>query len=328
MSILAIANRITNEEEAYLYLEELRWGKDLAGQVCPHCESTRKFYFLTPKTGARRTGSKDRASTTMRRVWKCAACRKQFSVTTGTIFHASHVSLRVWLMIIFEMCANKNGIAAREVERKYELTPKTAWFVLHRVREAMKREPMAGLLRGRIAAGETYVGGKYKNMHKDRRSTKPEKPIVLALVDTETGEVRSRVIPNVTGQTLKNAVQAQVHRSSTLMTDENPAYIEATRNLEGHVTVNHAKGIYSRDGGKITSNAAEGYFSQLKRRDPPPRLRRTSPDVPGRVRLPILHPQTVRHPTHQQTSRPNRREAADLSATQEGCVTSRWHIAM
>lgn len=265
MSIISIANRITNEEEAYLYLEELRWGKDLSGQACPHCTAQRKFYFLTPKTGARRTGAKGRASTTMRRVWKCADCRKQFSVTTGTIFHASHVSLRVWLMVIFEMCANKNGVAAREIERKYDLTPKTAWFVLHRIREAMKREPLAGMLKGRVAADETYIGGAYANMHPARRASRPKKPIVFTLVDTETGEARSRVIPNVTGATLKRAVQADVHRATVLVTDENQAYIEATRNLAGHVTVNHAKGEYSRDSGKVTSNAVEGYFSQLKR---------------------------------------------------------------
>ena len=82
----------------------------------------------------------------------------QFSVTTGTIFHASHVSLRVWLMVLFEMCSNKNGLAAREVERKYDLTPKTAWFVLQPIREAMKLEPMAGLLTGLIVADATFIG--------------------------------------------------------------------------------------------------------------------------------------------------------------------------
>ena len=87
---------------------------------------------------------------------------------------------------------------------------------------------------------------------------------MFTLVDTETGEARSRVIPNVTGVTLKRAVQAQVHRSSTLVADEHTGYIEATRNLEGHETVIHSKGVYSRDGGKISSNAVEGYFSQLK----------------------------------------------------------------
>ena len=88
---------------------------------------------------------------------------------------------------------------------------------------------------------------------------------MFTLVDTETGEARSRVIPNVTGATLKHAVQADVHRSTVLVTDENQAYIEATRNLAGHVTVNHAKGEYSRDSGKVTSNAVEGCFSQVKR---------------------------------------------------------------
>ena len=145
------------------------------------------------------------------------------------------------------------------------LTAETAWYVCHRLREAMKRDPLVGMLRGKIAADETYVGGRYRNMHTRRRETRPQKPIVFTLVDTETGEARSRVIPNVTGETLKRAIQAEVHRSSTLMTDEYSGYIEATRNLEGHATVNHAQGIYSRDGGKVSSNAAENYFSQFKR---------------------------------------------------------------
>jgi transposase-like protein len=265
ISTLSIANRVTTEEEAYLYLEELRWGKgEDKKPVCPHCKHERA-YFINSLVGRRRTGSKERAGTSGRRIWKCAACRKQFSVTTGTIFHGSHISLRVWLFVIFEMCSSKNGVAAREIERKYGVSAKSSWFMLHRIREAMKLEPLAGMLRGKIAADETYVGGKYRNMHADKRSTRPQKPIVLSLVDTETGEVRSRVIPNVTGHTLKHAVQTQVHRSSTLMTDEHPGYIEATRNLAGHETVNHSQGVYGRDGGKITTNHVEGYFSQLKR---------------------------------------------------------------
>ena len=110
--------------------------------VCPHCEST-GVYFLNPANGVSRktrTGANSE-----RRVWKCGACRKQFSATTGTVFHGSKISIRKWLFVFFEMCANKNGIAAREIERKYELTPKSAWFMTQRIREAMKRDPLAGL---------------------------------------------------------------------------------------------------------------------------------------------------------------------------------------
>ena len=126
-----IAKRITDEASAYAYMESLRWPD---GPVCPHCGHD-KAYFLKPANGtsrATRTGAP-----TQRRVWKCAKCRKQFSVITGTIFHGSKVSLQTWLFVFFEMVANKNGLAAREVERRYGVAPKTAWFMTQRIREAM-----------------------------------------------------------------------------------------------------------------------------------------------------------------------------------------------
>src|SRR5215212_2267727 len=141
ISIPALA-RLRSEAEAYEYLEGLRWGSK---PVCAHCQSER-VYFLKPSNGfGRRTRT---GSVSERRVWKCGACRKQFSVLTGTIFHGTKIPLRTWLFVVYEMCASKNGVAAREIERKYELTPKTAWFMLHRIREAMRRDPLAGMLKG------------------------------------------------------------------------------------------------------------------------------------------------------------------------------------
>ncbi|MEA2465250.1 MAG: hypothetical protein QOJ98_2997, partial [Acidobacteriota bacterium] len=145
LSIPALADRLRTEADAYEYLEQLRWnGKP----VCPHCETDRAPYFLKPSNGdsrSTRTGSKSQ-----RRVWKCAACRKQFSVLTGTIFHGTKISVRSWVFVVFEMCSSKNDVAAREIQRKYGLTAKAAWYMTHRIREAMKREPMAGLLSGTV----------------------------------------------------------------------------------------------------------------------------------------------------------------------------------
>lgn len=140
ITVQDIRPKTSCEADAYVYMENLRW----AGRpVCAHCGSDR-VNLLNPTNGidrATRTGNRSQ-----RRVWKCYACRKQFSVTTGTIFHGSKVSLEIWVLVLFEMCANKNGLAAREVERKYGLTPKTAWFITRRIREAMRREPLAGLI--------------------------------------------------------------------------------------------------------------------------------------------------------------------------------------
>lgn len=164
-----IADQVQDEHDAYLLLEELRWhGKP----VCPHCGHD-KAYFLTPKGGTRGTGkphADGKRTQSVRRVWKCANCRKQFSVLTNTIFHGTKVSLRTWLMVMVQMSSAKNGISAREVERMHGVTPETAWFMLHRLRESMKRDPLAGLLSGTIVADETYIGGTPKNRHEQGRN--------------------------------------------------------------------------------------------------------------------------------------------------------------
>jgi transposase-like protein len=284
-SVIGLANKLQTEADAYLFLEQLRWG---TGVECPHCHNDRA-YFLAPKTDQRKT---TRGTGTQRRVWKCAACRKQFSVLTGTIFHGTHIPVRVWVMVIFEMCSSKNGVSAREIERKYDLTPKSAWFLLHRIREAMTRDPLAGMLRGVIVADETYIGGLEGNKHKRKRNKgvtptteptaivpggrekmhrgpQPGKTLVLSLISTETGEVRSKVIPDVTGATLRKVMADQIDlANSTLMTDENTSYRQVAPEMVAHHTVNHSKDEYVRKikgFGKVTTNHAEGYFSQLKR---------------------------------------------------------------
>ena len=149
-TLMTIAKQIKSEAEAYAYMESMRWPN---GPICPHCGSVEKHYFLTPKSGAARktrTGS-----LTERRVWKCKTCRKQFSVTTGTVFHGSKIPLQTWLMVVYEMCANKNGIAAREIARKYDVAPKTAWFMTQRLREAMKQKAPESLISGTVVIDET-----------------------------------------------------------------------------------------------------------------------------------------------------------------------------
>lgn len=262
LSIPQIANKVRTEADAYLMLEGLRWAD---GVVCPHCASVAAHYFLKPANGtsrATRTGAKSE-----RRVWKCKDCRRQFSVLTGTIFQGTKISIRTWLFVIFEMCASKNGVSAREIERKYDLTAKSAWFLTQRIREAMKREPLAGLLSGTIVADETFIGGKPGNMHRSKRPTwghTNPKTAVLSLISQETGEVRSHVVPDVTGASLAKVIDANVNvTDSTLYTDESRSYVGLGPRFAAHETVNHSEWEYVR--GVVTSNAAEGYFSQLKR---------------------------------------------------------------
>jgi len=271
---------VQDEHDAYLLLEELRWhGKP----VCPHCGYDEKAYFLEPKGGSRGTGAKDEngeRKRSIRRVWKCARCRKQFSVLTNTIFHGTKVPLSTWLTVMVQMCSAKNGISAREVERMHGVTPETAWFMLHRLRESMKREPLVDMLRGRIVADETFIGGKPKNKHQQGKPTggysnrkrgggQAHLQPVLSLVNRDTGEVRSMVVRDVTGATLRKHIAEHVDMpASTLHTDAAQHYRKIGDEFAEHQWVDHSEGEYVRnepDGTFIGTNPAEGYFSQLKR---------------------------------------------------------------
>lgn len=276
-SIPSLANKIQTEADAYKLLEDLRWGDDRSRQACPKCGSTRRFYFIQPKGGGE-TRKTNRGTATQRRRWKCADCRHQFSVLTGTIFHGTKIPIRTWVFVIFEMCASKNGVAAREIERKYDVTNKTAWFMLHRIREAMKRDPLASLLSGTVVADETYVGGKPKNRHRQGTYNQPkfgpgsgagagamkDKTAVLSLIDKESGEVRSRVVPDVTGATLRKVIADDVDMTNTkLHSDGHPAYKSIAHEFAEHEYVDHVRYEYVR--GDVSTNQAENYFSQLKR---------------------------------------------------------------
>ncbi|HXW59832.1 MAG TPA: IS1595 family transposase [Solirubrobacteraceae bacterium] len=262
INLLQLADHLRSEAGAYELLEHMRWGDK---PVCPHCGSVRKHYFLKAKDGARKTRT---GSATERRVWKCADCRRQFTVLVGTIFHGSKIPLRIWLLVIFDACSAKNGISAREVERKYGLTAKTAWFMMHRIREAMKREPMAGMLAGRVILDETWVGGAPKNRHGNKRSKRPQgltdKTPVVALVSRETGEVRSQAVPNVRAENLRPILQANINtKRAHLHTDSGTQYPQLAEPFAAHSTVDHKAGEYVRQ--DVTTNHAETFFSQLKR---------------------------------------------------------------
>jgi transposase-like protein len=266
MSIPKLMDRVPDDEAAYRFLEELRWGDET---VCPHCGSIAKHYFLTPKAAE---GRKTRTGNpTVRRVWKCRDCRKQFSVLTGTIFHGTKISIRTWVLVIFEMCASKNGVASREIERKYGLTPRSAWFLLQRIREAMADDDNDPLLSGIVTADETWIGGKPANWHRSKRNKREvnnnlvdTKTPVLSLVERGTGRVRSRVVPNVRAESLKAEILALVDLPATVLhTDQSTSYVHLGWKALEHHSVNHALGEYVR--GNVTTNHAEGFFSQLKR---------------------------------------------------------------
>lgn len=261
---------ITDDAAAYEYLERVRWnGKP----VCPHCGSIDRAYFLTPTNGISRPTSTGTA--TERRLWKCADCRKKFTVLTGTVMHNTKISVRLWVLAFFEMASSKNGVAAREIERKYGVTAKTAWYLLHRIRTAMGNDGPVQTMRGTIVADETFIGGKPRNRHQQGRPIRlhsgagafkdyPPKVAVLTLVNKTTGKSRSAVVRDVTGATLAKALRQNVDTAaSVLHTDSWSGYREVGREFASHQTVDHSRYEYVR--GDVSTNQAEGFFSQLKR---------------------------------------------------------------
>ena len=237
-----------NEAEAYAKLESIVWPN---GPVCVHCGEAGRIGLLKGK--ATRPG-----------VYKCYACRKQFRVTVDTVFEASHIPLRDWLKAVYLMVSSKKGISSNQLHRTMGITLKSAWFMSHRIREAMK-EPgwrQAGPLGGAdttVEADETYIGGKAANR---AYGPIPSKHSVLALVE-RNGRVRSFHVANVTANQLQPIIARHVHSDSRFMTDEANVYHQPGRWFAEHQSVNHSAKEYVRD--DAYTNTIEGYFSILKR---------------------------------------------------------------
>jgi transposase-like protein len=236
-----------NEDDARTYLEQLRWPNSA---ICPHCNSV-GAYKLQPKADSKRPVRKG--------VWKCKACRKQFTVTVGTIFEDSHIPIHQWLSAIQFLCASKKGMSAHQLHRMLNITYKSAWFMAHRIRYAMGQPPLTEKLQGIVEADETYIGGKARG--KRGRGAENKTP-VFSLVQ-RGGDVRSFKTERVTAKNLKTMIRENVDRKSTIMTDEFLAYKYLHEEFADHQTVSHGSREYVR--GDVHTNTAEGYFSLLKR---------------------------------------------------------------
>jgi transposase-like protein len=248
MSILS-KKHFHDEDAAFAYLENLLWPD---GPVCPHC-------------GVIDNAGQLKGKSTRVGLWKCYACRKQFTVKVGTVFEHGRMPLHKMLQATYLMCSSKKGVSAHQLHRSLEITYKSAWFLAHRIREAMREGKLPGGMGGQnkvVEADETFIGGKAKNAHNSKPI--PEKEIAFSLVERD-GRVSSHHVPNVTKDTLRPILVTHINRKSWLMTDEAGQYIEVGGEFAGHGTVNHSIDEYVRHGGFMHTNTVESYFAILKR---------------------------------------------------------------
>ena len=256
MSTDLTAKIFHDEDAARAHFEALRWPQ---GPICPHC-------------GVVGNSTEMKGRTTRPGLYKCkeAACRKPFSATMGTLYERSHIPLHKWLLATHLMCASKKGISAHQLFRMLGFgSYRTAWFMAHRIREAMNpADPAAIGGEGKVVeADETYVGGKAENKHRNKRKPRDierdMKQKVVTLVE-RGGRARSHHVADVTSKTLGNVLRTTADRASHLMTDKWAGYTSVGREYADHSSVDHSAGEYVRFGFHH-SNTVENYFSIFKR---------------------------------------------------------------
>lgn len=254
------APHFQNHDEARKYLEALRWGGE---PVCPHCGTVGKHYANKSRPG----------------VWRChePSCRKDFSVTTKTVMESSHIKLHIWLQAFSLITASKKGMSAHQLHRSLKITYKSAWFLCHRIREAMRTGGLATPMGGEgqvVEADETYFGdipeAKRPKFTKSGRPVSKDtrggptrrKRTIVALVE-RGGGVRSFHVPTAHADGVASIVRENIARETPLHTDESKIYHRVGKEFKAHETVNHSAYEYAR--GEVTTNSVEGYFAIFKR---------------------------------------------------------------
>ena len=239
-----------DEEKAFAYLESVIWSD---GKACPHCGGIDRITKVKANPAKRiRLG-----------LWRCGDCKKQFTVKVGTVFEHARVPLNKALQATYLMTSSKKGISAHQLHRVLEVTYKTAWFLAHRIREAMRSGDLApfGFDGGAVEVDETYIGkregfGNPKGGH-------AHKMAVLALVERNTGKCRMFYVEGGAGKLIQPIVRDNLAREARLMTDEASMYRTIGKEFAEHSAVKHCRKEYVR--GDVTTNTVEGAFSIFKR---------------------------------------------------------------
>ena len=253
---MSILNRpyFRDEEAAHGFLESILWPD---GPVCPHCGVINSAYRIAANPTKRvRHG-----------LWKCADCRKQFTVKMASVFEHARIPLHKCLQAAYLLCSSKKGFSSNQLHRTLEISLKAAWFLSHRLREAMRETSLAAMLGGEgktVEIDEVYIGGRDKNRHASKRQhvhgTVGKEP-VFALVE-RGGRVRSFHVPEVTGANLREIVEAQLAGKTVVYSDENHTTRYSAKSFETDA-VNHRAGEYVK--GDVHTNTIEGCFAILKR---------------------------------------------------------------
>ena len=239
-----------DEEKAFAYLESVLWAD---GAVCPHCGAVDRLTKVKANPSKRiRLG-----------LWRCGHCKGQFTVKVGTVFEHARMPLNKMLQAVYLMTSSKKGISAHQLHRVLEVTYKTAWFLAHRIREAMRSGDLApfGQDGGAVEVDETYIGKK-----KDSGNPKgghAHKMTVLGLVERNSGKCRMFYVEKAAGSLIQPIVLDNLSREARLMTDEHVMYRRIGRQFAEHGSVRHEVKEYVR--GDITTNTVEGCFSIFKR---------------------------------------------------------------
>jgi len=248
-------DRFQNEDAAFEFVESRLWPD---GPHCPHCGNA------DPKRIRKMEGK-----TTRRGLYNCRECRKPFTVRQGTIFESSHLPLHLWLQVIHLMCASKKGVSTNQVQRMLQCSMKTAWFLTHRIREAMRDGSLApmGGAGGIVEIDETFIGNKVGETPHGGRGAY-HKNAVLTLVE-RGGSARSFHVESVNKDDVLPIVRANIAKESHVMTDEAGRYAKLGDKFASHGAVDHSRDEYGytdfQTGRKININTVEGYYSIFKR---------------------------------------------------------------